>query len=64
MIMCNFIYLMLLKNQVCKHHEMLTMNKLKIMKTDSSTVMLQMLNNVIKAITVLCLNNADIENSV
>ena len=40
------------------------MNKLEIMKTDNSTVMLQMLNNVIKTIAVLCLNNADTENSV
>ena len=43
---------------------MLTMNKLEIIKTNSSTAMLQMLNNVIKAITVLCLNNANTENSV
>ena len=43
---------------------MLTMNKLKIMKTDSSTAMLQMLDNVIKTIAVLCLSNADTENSV
>ena len=62
--MCNFIHLMLLRNQVCKYHEMLMMNKLEIIKIDSLTVMLQMLNNVIKAITILCLSNANIENSV
>ena len=43
---------------------MLTINKLEIMKTDSSTAMLQMLDSVIKAITVLCLSNANTENSV
>ena len=64
MIMCNFIHLMLLKNQICKHHKMLMMNKFKIIKTDSSTVMLQMLNNVIKIITVFHLNNANTENNV
>ena len=40
------------------------MNKLEITRTDSSTVMLQMLNNVVKTIAILCLSNADIENSV
>ena len=43
---------------------MLMMNKLKIMKTDSSIIILQMLNNVIKVITVFYLNNANTENSV
>ena len=43
---------------------MLMMNKLEIMKTDSLIVMLQMLNNVIKVITVLHLSNANTENSV
>ena len=43
---------------------MLTMNKLEIMKTDNSITMLQMLNNVMKIITIFHLNNADIENSV
>ena len=64
MIMCNFIHLMLSKNQVCKHHEMLIMNKFKITETDSSIIMLQILNSVIKAIAVFHLNNANIENSV
>ena len=40
------------------------MNKLEIMRTDNSTVMLQILNNVMKAIAVLHLSNADIGNSV
>ena len=62
--MCNFIHLVLLRNQICKCHEMLTMNKLEIIKIDSSTAMLQMLNNVIKAIAVLHLNNANTENNV
>ena len=62
--MCNFIHLMLLKNQVYKYHEMLIMNKFKIMKIDSSIIILQILNNVIKAITVFYLNNANIENNV
>ena len=43
---------------------MLMMNKLEIMRTDSSTAMLQMLDNVIKTIAVLYLSNADIENNV
>ena len=43
---------------------MLIINKFKIIEIDSSIIMLQMLNNVIKTITVLCLNNANIENSV
>ena len=43
---------------------MLMMNKFKIMKTDSSTAILQMLNNVIKVITVLHLSNANTENSI
>ena len=43
---------------------MLMMNKLEIIKIDSSIVMLQMLNNVIKTIAVLCLNNANIEDNV
>ena len=43
---------------------MLIMNKLEITETDSSITMLQMLNNVIKAIAVLHLSNADIENNV
>ena len=43
---------------------MLTMNKFEIIKTDNSIIMLQMLNNVIKIIAVLCLNNANIENNV
>ena len=43
---------------------MLIMNKLKITETDSLTAMLQMLNNVIKIIVVLCLSNANTENSV
>ena len=43
---------------------MLTMNKLEIMRIDSSIIMLQMLNNVIKTIAVFCLNNANTENSV
>ena len=43
---------------------MLIMNKLEIMKIDSLTVMLQMLNNVIKTIAVFCLNNVNIENNV
>ena len=43
---------------------MLTMNKLEITKTDSSIIILQMLNNVMKTITVLHLNNADTENNV
>ena len=62
--MCNFIHLMLLRNQICECHKMLMMNKFKIMKTDSLTVMLQMLNNVIKAIAIFCLSNANTENSV
>ena len=40
------------------------MNKLKIIKIDNLIIMLQMLNNVIRTIAVLCLNNANIENSV
>ena len=43
---------------------MLTMNKLKIMRIDSLTTMLQMLNNVIKAIAILHLNNANTKDSV
>ena len=62
--MCNFIHSVLLRNQVCKHHEMLMMNKLEITEIDSSTAMLQMLDSVIRAIAVLCLNNADTENNV
>ena len=61
---CNFIHLMLLRNQVCKYHEMLIMNKFKIMKIDSLIIMLQMLNNVIKVIAVLHLSNANTENNV
>ena len=34
------------------------------MKTDSSTAMLQVLDNVIKAIIILHLNNANTENSI
>ena len=40
------------------------MNKFKIIKIDSLIVMLQILNNVIKTITVLYLNNANIKNNV
>ena len=40
------------------------MNKLEIMKIDSLTVMLQMLNNMMKTIAVLYLSNANIENNV
>ena len=43
---------------------MLMMNKLKIIKIDSLTVMLQMLDNVIKAIAVFHLSNVNIKNSV
>ena len=43
---------------------MLMMNKFEIMKTDSSIIMLQMLDNVIETIAVFHLNNADTENSV
>ena len=43
---------------------MLIINKFKIIKTNSSIIMLQMLNNVIKAIIIFHLNNADIENNV
>ena len=64
MIMCNFIHSVLLKNQVYKHYEILMMNKLEIIKTDSLIIMLQMLDNVIKAIAILHLNNANTENSV
>ena len=62
--MCNFIHSVLLKDWICEHHEMLMMNKLEIIKTNSSIIMLQMLNNVMKAIAVFCLNNANIENSI
>ena len=64
MMIYNFIHLMLLKNQVCECHEMLMINKLEIMRINSSTIMLQMLNSVIKAITVLYLSNANTKNSV
>ena len=43
---------------------MLMINKLEIIKTDSLTVILQMLDSVIKTIAVLHLNNANIENNV
>ena len=43
---------------------MLMINKFEIIKINSLIVILQMLNNVIKTIAVLCLNNADTENSV
>ena len=43
---------------------MLIINKLEIMKTNSSITMLQMLDNVIKIIAVFHLSNADIKNSV
>ena len=43
---------------------MLMMNKLEITETDSSTAMLQMLDNVVKAIIIFYLSNADTENSV
>ena len=62
--MCNFIHSVLSKDWVCEHHKMLAMNKLEITETDSSTVMLQMLNNVIEAIAIFYLSNADTENSV
>ena len=39
-------------------------NKLEIIKTNSSTAMLQMLNSVMKVIAVLHLSNANIENNV
>ena len=64
MMMCNFIHSMLSKDQICKHHEMLTMNKFEIIKTNSSIIMLQMLDSVIKIITILHLNNANIRNNV
>ena len=64
MIICNFIHLILIRNQVCKHYEMLTMNKFKIMKINSSIIMLQMLNNVIKTIAIFYLNNVNTENNV
>ena len=40
------------------------MNKFKIIKINSLIIILQMLNNVIKIITVFYLNNANIENNV
>ena len=43
---------------------MLMMNKLKITKIDSSIIMLQMLNNVIKTIAIFHLNNVNTENNV
>ena len=43
---------------------MLIINKFKIIKTDSLIIMLQMLNNVIKTIAILYLNNANTENNV
>ena len=64
MMMCNFIHLMLSRGWVCKHHGMLVMNKLGITGTDSSTVMLQMLDSVVRAIAVLHLSNADTGDSV
>ena len=43
---------------------MLIMNKLEIIKTNNLIIMLQMLNNVIKAIVIFCLSNANIKNNV
>ena len=43
---------------------MLIINKFEITKTDNLIVMLQMLNNVIKIITIFHLNNVNIENNV
>ena len=43
---------------------MLMMNKFKIMKTNNLIIILQMLNNVIKTIAVLYLNNANIKNNI
>ena len=40
------------------------MNKLEIIKIDNLIIMLQMLNNVIKIITVFHLSNINIENNV
>ena len=55
---------MLLKNQVYECYKMLMINKFKIIKIDSLTAMLQMLNNVIKTIAIFCLNNTNTENNV
>ena len=43
---------------------MLIMNKLEITEIDNSIIILQMLDNVIKTITVFHLSNANTENSV
>ena len=40
------------------------MNKLEITETDSSIIMLQMLNSVMKTIAVLHLSNTDTGDSV
>ena len=65
MLMCNTIHLMLARECVYQCHEVLMMSKLSIKRATNSAQMMEILNKMMSAITVLWLNSKMItENSV
>ena len=53
MLMCNAIHLMLIKECVYQHHEVLMMSKLSIKRAINLIQMMEILNKMVSAITVL-----------
>ena len=53
MLMCNAIYLVLVRGHVCQHHEVLMMSKLSIRKATNSAQMMEVLDKMVSVIVML-----------
>ena len=53
MLICNTIHLMLIRECVYQHHEMLIINKLNIKRAINLIQMMKILNKIMSVITVL-----------